>query len=234
VTQFQWLVAVFGTCVHREQNAAFAFLREENRLLKGQLHGRPVRLRDHERRRLAAIGHRLGRRTLAGVATIATPDTILRWYRELVVGQRTYAGRRRGRPGVHAHIRSLILRMALENATWGYTRIQGAMKNLGYRVGRSTIARILKQHGIPPSPHRSMTWRTFVRAHWPALLDFLITEASLIRGLVILCAASVIRPHARRVYPAVPRPRRDEHILLDQDTSVEDRHRWRAPTRVAA
>ena len=234
MTQFQCLVAVLGTCVHREDNAALAFLREENRLLKAQLHGRPVRLRDHERRRLAAIGHRLGRRTLAGVATIATPDTILRWYRELVVGQRTYAGRRRGRPGVHAHIRSLIVRMASENATWGYTRIQGAMKNLGYRVGRSTIARILKQHDIPPSPHRSMTWRTFVRAHWPALLDFLNTEVALIRGWVILWAALVLRRHARRAYPAVPGARQDECVLLEQDATVDGRHRWRVPTRVAA
>jgi hypothetical protein len=56
------------------------------------------------------------------------------------------------------------------NPTWGYTRIQGALKNLGHHVGRSTIARILRAAGIPPSRQRPMTWRTFLQAHWPALV----------------------------------------------------------------
>lgn len=55
------------------------------------------------------------------------------------------------------------------HATWGYTRIQGALKNLDHCVGRSTIARALKAHGVPPSRQRPTAWRTFVRAHWSAL-----------------------------------------------------------------
>src|ERR671918_2133424 len=76
--------------------------------------------------------------------------------------------------------------MATENPTWGYTRIQGALKNVGHQVGRSTIARILKAAGIPPSRQRPMPWRTFVRAHWPALVaaDFFTTEVWTARGLV--------------------------------------------------
>src|SRR5678815_2813823 len=62
----------------------------------------------------------------------------------------------------------LLVRMASENPRWGYTRIQGALKNLGHQTGRATIARILKAHGIPPSRHRPMEWRTFVGAHWRA------------------------------------------------------------------
>ena len=79
---------------------------------------------------------------------------------------------------VQARIQALVIRMATENPTWGYTRIQGALKNLGHQVGRSTIARILKAAGIPPSRARPMTWRTFMRAQWPALLaaDFFTTE----------------------------------------------------------
>jgi HTH-like domain len=57
--------------------------------------------------------------------------------------------------------------MAEENPTWGYTRIQGALKNLGHQVGRSTIARMLKAHGVPPAPNRPTSWQTFLRAHWP-------------------------------------------------------------------
>ena len=60
--------------------------------------------------------------------------------------------------------------MATDNPSWGYRRIQGALKNVGHRVARSTIAKILKEQGIPPSRERPMTWRTFVRAHWHALV----------------------------------------------------------------
>jgi hypothetical protein len=63
-------------------------------------------------------------------------------------------------------IRRLVVRMANENPTWGYTRIRGALKNVGHRVARSTIARILKEQGIPPVPGRPTSWDTFLRAHW--------------------------------------------------------------------
>jgi putative transposase len=86
-------------------------------------------LTDDERRRLAVCGARLGRRGLSEVATIATPDTILRWHRQLVARKWTYA------------------------------------KGAGHRVGRSTIARILRAQGIPPVPERPTSWRTFLRAH---------------------------------------------------------------------
>ena len=158
---FQLLIAALGGWLQREQADVIAFLREENRLLKARLAGQRLRFDDGERRRLAELGHRLGRRLLAQVATIVTPDTILRWHRELVARKWTYrAGR--GRPaGLQAHLRALVIRMATENPTWGYTRIQGALKNLGHRVGRSTIARILRAEGIPPGRQRPMTWRTF-------------------------------------------------------------------------
>ena len=105
-----------------------------------------MRLSDDERRRLAVIGQRLGRCILAQVATIVTPDTILRWHRELIAPKWTYVRSRPGRPGVQAKIRRLAVRMATDNPSWGYTRIQGALKNVGHRVARSTIAKILKDH----------------------------------------------------------------------------------------
>ena len=113
---------------------------------------------DDERRRLAVLGARLGRRILTDVATIVTPDTILRWHRELIVRKWTYPKRRAGRPAVLPTIRRLVVRMATENPTSGYTRIQGALKNLGHRVARSTIATILKQQGVPPSGERPTSW----------------------------------------------------------------------------
>jgi putative transposase len=185
----------------REQEDVIAFLREENRVLKARLGGRRLRLADHERRRLAELGHRLGRQMLARVVTLVTPDTILRWQRELVTRKWTYRGASGGRVGLHARIRSLVVRMATENPTWGYTRIQGALKNVGHRVGRSTIARILKTAGIPPSRQRPMSWRTFLRAHWSAIVaaDFFTTEVWTARGLVTYYTAFVIELQTRRV-----------------------------------
>jgi putative transposase len=84
----------------REQHEVIAYLREENRALKAQLHNQRLRLTDDERRRLASLGARLGRRLLAQVATIVTPDTILRWHRQLIARKWTYSKRRPGRPNV--------------------------------------------------------------------------------------------------------------------------------------
>src|SRR5687767_7155669 len=104
--------------------------------------------------------------------------------------------------GAQARLRALVIRMATENPTWGYARIQGASKNLGHQVGRSTIARILRAEGIPPSRQRPMTWRTFIQAHWPALVaaDFFTTEVWTARGLVTYYTAFVIELQSRRVH----------------------------------
>ena len=135
---FQILLAALLGWLEREQRDVIAFLREENRALKPQPAGRRLRLPDAQRCRLAVRGQRLGRAVLRDVATLVTPDTILRWHRELIARKWTYARSRAGRPGVLAEIRRLVVRMAMENPTWGYTRVQGALKNLGHRVGRST------------------------------------------------------------------------------------------------
>ena len=178
-----FVMAVAGWWADQRQ-AISADLIAENRILRAHLRGR-IRLTDEERRRLAAHGLRLGRRRLRQVATIVTPDTILRWHRQLIVRKWTYATRP-GRRGVLAEIQRLVVRMAEENPTWGYTRIQGALTNIGHRVGRSTIARILKAHGLLPVPERPTSWQTFLRAHWGAIAgaDFFATEVWTWRGLV--------------------------------------------------
>ena len=106
--------------------------------------------------------------------------------------------------------------MATENPTWGYTRIQGALKNLGHRVGRSTIARILRAEGIPPGRQRPMTWRTFVQAHWPALVaaDFFTTEVWTARGLVTYYTAFVLELQSRRVQVIGCTPYPDEAFVI--------------------
>jgi putative transposase len=128
------------------------YLIEENRVLEGQLKGRRLRLTDDQRRRLTAKGRRLDRRVLRQVATIVTPDTIRRWHRQLIARKWTFTPTRPGRPRIMPEISSLIVRMATENPAWGYTRIQGALRNLGHSVTRSTVATVLKDNGIPPAP----------------------------------------------------------------------------------
>ena len=89
------------------------------------------------------------------MGTIVTPDTLLRWHRQLIAQKFDFSQRRPpGRPGTLRVITELIVRMALENPRWGYTRIQGALGNLGHEVGRGTIANILKREGIEPAPQR--------------------------------------------------------------------------------
>jgi hypothetical protein len=92
------------------------------------------------------------------------------------------------------HISELIVRMAQENPSWGYTRIQGALANLNHQVGRGTIANVLKRNGMEPSPERSKrtTWLTFLKAHWKVLAasDFFTAEVWTPKGLVthyVLC-----------------------------------------------
>jgi hypothetical protein len=102
---------------------------------------------------------------------LVAPATVLRWHRRLVTKSWTYPNRS-GRPPINQTITALIERMAEENETWGYQRIQGELLKLGYRVGASTIRRILKQRRIPPAPLRTTdtTWRRFLRVHASTML----------------------------------------------------------------
>jgi putative transposase len=184
ISAVRMLLRVLTGWLDRRDREALRYLIEENRLLRRQLGGKRLRLTDDDRRRLAARAHRLGRKRLREIATIVTPDTLLRWHRQLIVRKWTYAKSQSSRRRVLAEIRRLVVRMAEENPTWGYTRIQGALTNVGHRVGRSTIARILKAQGLPPVPERPTSWQTFLRAHWGAIAgaDFFTTEVWTWRG----------------------------------------------------
>jgi len=130
----------------------------------------------------------------------------------------------------------------------GYTRILGALKNVGHRVSRSTIARVLKAHGIPPGPERPTSWRTFLQAHWSAIAgaDFFTTEVWTVRGLVTYYTVFVIDLASRRVQilGSTPHPdagfmqvarimsAADEGLLVQHRVLICDRDaKWSAPVR---
>jgi putative transposase len=217
------LLTLAGWVNHHQQHV-IDYLAEENRVLREQLRGQRVRLTDDQRRRLAAKGQRLGRQALRQVATIVTPDTILRWYRRLIAQKWTSACRRPGRPGLMKEIASLIVRLATENPAWGYSRIQGALKNLDHRVARSTVAKVLKDNGIPPAPGRPSSWRTFLRAHWGAIAaaDFFTTEVWTCRGLVTYYTLFVLDLKSRRVQIVGSTPNPDAAFMAQAARRLTD------------
>ena len=183
----RFLLVLFAGFVNKEQAKVIDHLREENRVLREQLGSRRLRFTDEQRARLAAKAKALGRSVLEAVASIVTPDTLLRWHRVLVARKWTRPGAARpGRPPVMRTIRELTLRMAKDNPSWGYTRIVGALNNVGHSVARTTVAKILKAAGIAPAPERPTSWRTFLKAHAGtiAAADFFSVEVWTARGLV--------------------------------------------------
>jgi transposase InsO family protein len=201
------LLHFFAGWVNRRQLNVIEYLKEENTVLREQLGGRRLRLTDAQRRRLAVRGKAIGRKALKDVACIVTPDTILRWYRQLIA--KKYDGSRcrgPGRPRTAEDIAELVVRMARESPSWGYTRIRDALGNLGHEIGRSTVRRILMEHGIEPAPERSKRtpWKTFLKAHWAHLsaADFFTVEVLTLGGLVRYSVFFVMELKTRRVHIA--------------------------------
>jgi putative transposase len=203
----QILLLMLSGWINRQQLQVIEYLQAENRLLKARLGNQRLRFTDAERRWLARKAHAIGRRALSELETLVTPDTLLKWYRRLVAYKWDYSHRRGpGRPCVMQSIATLVVRMAVENSSWGYTRIQGALANLGHEVGRGTIARILKDNGLEPAPRRGQRtpWSTFLKAHWEciAATDFFTIEVCTLRGLVTYYVLFFVNISSRAVHIA--------------------------------
>jgi putative transposase len=192
----------------QHQQAVIEYLQEENRILLEQLGGKPKRFTDAHRIRLARKAKRVGRRRLGKLATLVTPDTLLRWFRVLVAKKWTCPRTNPvSRPSVDAELEKLIITLLQESPTWGSKRIVGALANLGFKVSDSTVDNIRQRNGLDPAPLRgkSTSWHQFLQAHWETLLaaDFFTTEVLSWNGLVTYYTLFVIELRSRAVQVCV-------------------------------
>jgi len=188
---WQLFLLIIASWSNQLQQEIIEYLRTENSILRDKLVKKRILLTDDQRRRLAVKGKILGRKQLSEIGTLFTPDTILRWHRQLVANKWDYSDRnekKTGRPRIRQVIVDLTVKFAKENPSWGYDRIQGALANVGYPISDTTVENILKAHGVEPAPDRQRTgsWSTFLKAHWDvlAVIDFTTIEVWTQGGLV--------------------------------------------------
>jgi putative transposase len=161
-------------------------LRHQVRVLRRKA-GR-LKLTSLDRVLLAAVSRVVPRDRWASF--MVSPQTLLRWHRELVRRKWTYRhGRSPGRPPIDAETSGLILRLARENPRWGAVRIQGELRKLGIRVGATTIRMLLRRTGFGPAPRRTgPTWSEFLRTQAKGIMacDFFCVETAWLRTLYVL------------------------------------------------
>jgi len=220
-------VAVAGW-MSQQQQEVIAYLREENRILREKLGPKRILLSIEQKRRLAIKGKIIGRELLARFGTLFSPETILKWHRMLIARKYDGSGKRRpGPPARKAHmIRDLVLRMADENPDWGYGRIHGELKGLGYDIHWQTVRRVMREHGLlddPDDPAKT-SWKTFLKSHWESIAacDFFTAEAWTKLGLIRFFVFFVIDLSSRRVKIGGIHHNPTEEWMLQQARNLTD------------
>lgn len=214
--------------MNEQQRAAIEYLQAENAVLRENLGGGRILLKNDQRRRLAVPGKSLGRKRLAEIASLISPDTILAWHRRLIAAKHTYARNSAGRPTLSEELVRLVVRLAKENPTWGCDRIAGELKKLGHAVSDTSIENILKNNGIEPAPTRKdgTKWGEFLNAHWECLAatDFTCVDVWTPTGLKTFYLLFVMELKTRRVQFLGSTTNPNEAWMLDavERTTAED------------
>ena len=181
----------------REKDLELLLLRQQVRILQRK-QTRRLRISAWEKLALAVVAakfHKLTARAhtrLDEVLLLFKPATVLKWHRELVRRKWTFKRRRRGgRPPIPADLEAVILRLARENPSWGYGKLEGELRKLNYTIAQSTIRAVLKRHKVPPAPRRKQagpTWRTFLQHYQHQMLacDFFTVETVWLQTIYVL------------------------------------------------
>ena len=208
MVKYPWIiiVACLAGMLDKQMQLAIEYLREENKILREKLSTKRILLTKFQKLRLAIKAKALHKNVLSEVGTLFSPDTLLRWYRDLVA--RKYDGSinrnpKGGRPRVSQEILDLILWFKRDNKGWGSRKIYGYLKYLGYKVSRSAIQNIIISYGYDPDPERkyNTTWNQFIRSHMDVICatDFFSVELVTPRGLARYFVMFVIELSTRRV-----------------------------------
>lgn len=224
------LVLALAGYINQQQQQVIEYLLTENQVLREKIGKKRILLNDNQRRRMAVKGKILGRKLLSKISTIFTPDTILRWHAQLVRKKWDYSNRRKrpGRPPTPKKTLRQVLRIAHENPSWGYDKIEGAMKNLNLDVSATKIGEIFNEHGIEPAPERNRqtTWKTFIQSHLACLgaIDFTTMEVWTRSGLVTYYLLFIMRVGTREVEFAGMTTNPAEAYMLQIARNLTDDH----------
>lgn len=197
------LVIKMNRLMNRDMVDVYEYVLAENRVYKRicQKKGR-IQLTEDERRTLVRYGMPIKHR-LKEVMTIVQPETLLTWHRRMKRKKWDYSRRqpKHGRPRIADDTEALIVKLAKENI-WGYSRITGELKKLGFFVCPTTVKNVLRKHGLPPAPDRKgMSWKQFITAHFDSIwaADFFTEEVWTLFGLVTFYVLFFIHLGSRRV-----------------------------------
>ncbi|WP_327009814.1 helix-turn-helix domain-containing protein [Dactylosporangium sp. NBC_01737] len=220
---------------NRDKDVEILALRHQITVLERQLGKDKVRFDASDRAFLAALLHRLPRDVLRRVRLLVRPDTVLRWHRDLLTRRHAAVSRpkRPGRPRTVHSVRTLVLRLARENPSWGYRQLHGELLVLGIKVAASTVWEILQDAGNDPAPERAAsTWADFLHSQADALLACDFLETVTLTGARMYVFA-VIEHTSRRIHilGATPHPttawvaQAAKHLVMDlEDTGSRARY----------
>ncbi len=182
------------------KSAEILLLRHQLTLLHRQADARP-KMSWADRACIAFLLHVIPKQRRAALRLMVTPQTVLRWHRDIVRRRWAYKARRKhpGRPRTHRNIGASVLRLAKENPSWGYRRIHSELAGLGIHVAPSTVWEILTKACVPPAPRRAgPTWALFLHAQAQAIIatDFFTVDLlDGTRGVPKVCAALLRHDH---------------------------------------